>query len=181
MRSRLGWTILYKSLYFVHPSHDLMSLFTAMRERSIRTMTSAILVQRFSREYSCVFNRNDLAFISSIRDSNIENSCICYFIFIFSGYNTNKINDQLPVMWLSDANWLEPCIGIAVRVNHGKAPIFLGLFKQLHQLVFINSCVLPGAHQCTRIKEILGVEPPIDDKVFKLIWIEAGGVIKINL
>ena len=29
--------------------------------------------------------------------------------------------------------------------------------------------------------EILGVEPQIDDKVFKLIWVEAGGVIKINL
>ena len=35
MRSRLGWTISYKSLYFVHPSLDLMPLFTGMRERFI--------------------------------------------------------------------------------------------------------------------------------------------------
>ena len=28
MRSRLGWTISYQSLYFVHPSLDLMPLFT---------------------------------------------------------------------------------------------------------------------------------------------------------
>ena len=35
MRPRLGWTISYKSLYFVHPSLDLMPLFTGMRERSI--------------------------------------------------------------------------------------------------------------------------------------------------
>ena len=35
MRSMLGWTISYKSLYFVHPSLNLMSLFTGMRERSI--------------------------------------------------------------------------------------------------------------------------------------------------
>ena len=35
MRSRLGWTISYKSLYFVHPSLNLMPLFTGMRKRSI--------------------------------------------------------------------------------------------------------------------------------------------------
>ena len=35
MRSRLGWTISYKSLYFVYPSLNLMPLFTGMRERSI--------------------------------------------------------------------------------------------------------------------------------------------------
>ena len=35
MRSRLGWTISYKSLYFVYSSLNLMSLFTGMRERSI--------------------------------------------------------------------------------------------------------------------------------------------------
>ena len=35
MRSRLGWTISYKSLYFVHPNLELMPLFTGMRERSI--------------------------------------------------------------------------------------------------------------------------------------------------
>ena len=76
----------------------------------------------------CVFNRNNLAFFSSFRGSNIGNSCICHFIFIFPGYNTNKFNDQLPVTWLADANWLEPCIGIAVRVNLGKPPIFSGFF-----------------------------------------------------
>ena len=63
----------------------------------------------------CVFNRYNLAFFSSFRGSNIGNSCICHFIFIFPGYNTNKFNDQLPVTWLADANWLEPCLGIAVR------------------------------------------------------------------
>ena len=30
----LGWTISYKSLYFVHPSLELVPLFTGMRERS---------------------------------------------------------------------------------------------------------------------------------------------------
>ena len=35
IRSRLGWTISYKSLYFFHPSLDLMPLFTGMRERFI--------------------------------------------------------------------------------------------------------------------------------------------------
>ena len=34
MRTRLGWTISYKSLYFVHPSLELVPLFTGMRERS---------------------------------------------------------------------------------------------------------------------------------------------------
>ena len=38
MRTRLGWTISYKSLYFVHPSLELVHLFTGMRERSITTM-----------------------------------------------------------------------------------------------------------------------------------------------
>ena len=36
MKTRLGWTISYKSLYFVHPSLELVPLFTGMRERSIR-------------------------------------------------------------------------------------------------------------------------------------------------
>ena len=35
MRMRFGWTISYKSLYFVHPSLELVPLFTGMRERSI--------------------------------------------------------------------------------------------------------------------------------------------------
>ena len=35
MRTRLGWTVSYKSLYFVHPSLELVPLFTGMRERSI--------------------------------------------------------------------------------------------------------------------------------------------------
>ena len=37
MRSRLGWTISYKSLYVVHPSLDLTPLFTGMWERSIQS------------------------------------------------------------------------------------------------------------------------------------------------
>ena len=97
-------------------------------------MTSMMLVQRFSRAYVASLTGTILNFISLIRGSNIENSCICHFIFIFSGYNTNKFNDQLPVTWLADANWLEPCIGIAVRVNPGKPPILFRLFKQLHEL-----------------------------------------------
>ena len=35
MRSRLGWTVSYKSLCFAHPSLDLMPLLTGMRETSI--------------------------------------------------------------------------------------------------------------------------------------------------
>ena len=35
MKSRLRWTVSYKSLYFVHPSLELAPLFTGMRERSI--------------------------------------------------------------------------------------------------------------------------------------------------
>ena len=35
MRTRLGWTISYKSLYFVHPSRELVPSFTGMRERSM--------------------------------------------------------------------------------------------------------------------------------------------------
>ena len=35
MRTRLGWTISYKSLYFVHPSLELVRLFTGIRERSM--------------------------------------------------------------------------------------------------------------------------------------------------
>ena len=35
MRSRLGWTNSYKSLYFVHPSLNMIPLFTGMRKRSI--------------------------------------------------------------------------------------------------------------------------------------------------
>ena len=86
------------------------------------------------RGHTLRLNRNNLAFISSFQGSNIVNSCICHFIFIFPGYNTSKFNDQLPFTWLTDANWLEPCIGIAVRVNPGKPPILLGFFKQLHKL-----------------------------------------------
>ena len=83
----------------------------------------------------CVFNRNNLAFFSSFRGSNIGNSCICHFIFIFPGYSTNKFNDQLPVTWLAEAKWLEPCLGIAIWVNPGKPPIFFRpFFSQLHKL-----------------------------------------------
>ena len=34
MRSRLGWTVSHKSLYFVTPYRELLPLFTGMRERS---------------------------------------------------------------------------------------------------------------------------------------------------
>ena len=34
-RSRLGWTISYKSLYFVHPSLNLIPSFTGMHEGNI--------------------------------------------------------------------------------------------------------------------------------------------------
>ena len=43
MRPRLGWTISYKSLYFVHPSLELVPLFTGMRERSIDWKTVRVL------------------------------------------------------------------------------------------------------------------------------------------
>ena len=36
MRKSFGWTISYKSLYFVQPSLGLVPLFTGTRERSIR-------------------------------------------------------------------------------------------------------------------------------------------------
>ena len=32
MRTSLGWTFSYKSLYFVHPSLDLVPLFTGTKE-----------------------------------------------------------------------------------------------------------------------------------------------------
>ena len=35
MRTRLGWEISYKSLYFVHPRLESVSFCTGMRERSI--------------------------------------------------------------------------------------------------------------------------------------------------
>ena len=35
MKTRLGWTILYKSLYVVHPSLEMVSLIAEMRERYI--------------------------------------------------------------------------------------------------------------------------------------------------
>ena len=39
MKTRLGGTISYKSLYFVHPNLDLVRLFTEMRERYIENNT----------------------------------------------------------------------------------------------------------------------------------------------
>ena len=65
MRTRLGWTISYKSLYFVHPSLELMPLFTEMRERSIEKETFfflniswdpkfpllIVLIERFARKF----------------------------------------------------------------------------------------------------------------------------------
>ena len=44
MRTRLGWTISYKSLYFVHPSLEWVPLFTGMRERSIRSTLTIIIM-----------------------------------------------------------------------------------------------------------------------------------------
>ena len=35
MRTRLGWTISYKSLHFVYPSLELVPLFTGKRKRSM--------------------------------------------------------------------------------------------------------------------------------------------------
>ena len=35
MRTRLKWTVSYKSLYFVHLNLELVPSFTGMRERSI--------------------------------------------------------------------------------------------------------------------------------------------------
>ena len=40
MRSRLGWTTSYKSLYFVHRSFEVVPLLTRMRERSISKTTT---------------------------------------------------------------------------------------------------------------------------------------------
>ena len=48
MRSRLGWTVSYKSLYFVHPSLELVPLFTGMRERSIPKNSKAF---KFKEEF----------------------------------------------------------------------------------------------------------------------------------
>ena len=42
MRLRLGRTISYKSLYFVHPCLDLMPLFTGMRKRSTHSCITAV-------------------------------------------------------------------------------------------------------------------------------------------
>ena len=58
MRPRLGWTISYKSLYFVHPSLDLMPLFTGMRERSITTASNGkqcfvLLKNPITRNFFC--------------------------------------------------------------------------------------------------------------------------------
>ena len=38
MRTRVGWTVSYKSLCFFHPNLELVHLFTGMWERSITTM-----------------------------------------------------------------------------------------------------------------------------------------------
>ena len=45
MKTRLGWTISYKSLYFVHPSLELVPLFTGMRERSIESIIKIIKIR----------------------------------------------------------------------------------------------------------------------------------------
>ena len=48
MKTRLGWTISYKSLYFVHPSLELVPLFTGMRERSIRLCKEILVLSVFT-------------------------------------------------------------------------------------------------------------------------------------
>ena len=40
MRTRLRWTISYKSLHFVHPSLELVHLFSGRQERSIHQSSS---------------------------------------------------------------------------------------------------------------------------------------------
>ena len=58
MRTRLGWTISYKSLYFTHLSLELVPLFTGKRERSITIVTSYELRDLLSKrklETSLVF------------------------------------------------------------------------------------------------------------------------------
>ena len=76
----------------------------------------------------CVFNRNNHCIYFLIPGFQFRKFMFCHFIFIFSGYNTIKFTDQLPVAWLADANWLDPCIGIAVRVNPGNPPFFFQAF-----------------------------------------------------
>ena len=43
MRTRLGLTISYKSLYFVHSSLEWVPLFTGMRERSMKSLTKGLI------------------------------------------------------------------------------------------------------------------------------------------
>ena len=53
-RTRLGsvgWTISYKSLYFVHPSLELVPLLTGMRERSITCASESHHLHVHSRDY----------------------------------------------------------------------------------------------------------------------------------
>ena len=46
-RTRLGWTISYKSLYFVHPSLELLPLLRGMRKRSF--VGETIRLQLYAR------------------------------------------------------------------------------------------------------------------------------------
>ena len=57
MRMRLGWTISYKSLCFVHPCLELVPLFTVIRDRSICQQITNYLC-RLSLQ--CMISRNNL-------------------------------------------------------------------------------------------------------------------------
>ena len=49
MRTRLGWTISYKSLYFVHPNLELMPLFTGMLA-CVASVSSRVIARNLKRE-----------------------------------------------------------------------------------------------------------------------------------
>ena len=46
-RSRLRWTISYKSLYFIHPSVELLPLFKGMQKRSFLVVN--IILELYAR------------------------------------------------------------------------------------------------------------------------------------
>ena len=60
MRTKLGWTISYKSLYFVHPSLELVPLLTGMRKRSIMYGEIEISLSQRPRTFSPLLPTNPL-------------------------------------------------------------------------------------------------------------------------
>ena len=64
MRTRLGWTFSYKSLYFVHQNLELVPLFTGMRERSI--------IRRFEKnrekKLKCLTRKGKLGLVRNIKN-----------------------------------------------------------------------------------------------------------------